>query len=133
MTASALEFTFIRRFLSHVLPKGYVLIHHFGILANAVRGKKPLRCRKLLETSCAQMLSLDDVVPAFTWDSTADTPGSPRLAICSCRCDACLALEPPGLLPGTWKLDILVPEADRLPREVTVGEDEVVDLVLDLR
>ncbi len=42
-------------------------------------------------------------------------------------------LELPGLLPGTWKLDFLIPEADRLPKEVTVGEDEVVDVVVDLR
>ena len=75
MSLSAVEF--IRRFLLHVLPKGYVHIRHFGFLANSVRGKKLSRCRELLEASCAQMPSLDDIVPAFTWDGPVDTPGSP--------------------------------------------------------
>ena len=75
MKLSAIEF--IRRFLLHVLPKGYVHIRHFGFLANSVRGKILPRFRELLETSCAQMPSLDDIVPAFTWNGSADTPGSP--------------------------------------------------------
>jgi len=46
MTLSATEF--IRRFLLHVLPKGFMRIRHFGFLANAVRAKKLVRCRSLL-------------------------------------------------------------------------------------
>jgi len=75
MKLSAIEF--IRRFLLHVLPKGYVHIRHFGFLANAVRTKKLPRCRELLEASCVPMPSLDDIVPAFAWDGPADMPGSP--------------------------------------------------------
>ena len=74
MKLSAIEF--IRRFLLHVLPKGFVHIRHYGFLANSVRGKKLPHCRELLETSGAQISSLDDIVPAFTWDGPADTPGS---------------------------------------------------------
>ncbi len=74
MKLSAIEF--IRRFLLHVLPKGYVHIRHFGFLANSVRAKKLPRCRELLEPSRAPMPSLDDIVPAFAWDGPADTPGS---------------------------------------------------------
>ena len=66
MQLSAVEF--IRRFLLHVLPKGFVHIRHYGFLANSVRGKKLPHCRELLETSGAQISSLDDIVPAFTWD-----------------------------------------------------------------
>ena len=39
---------FIRRFLLHVLPDGFVRIRHFGLLANRTRTAKLARCRHLL-------------------------------------------------------------------------------------
>jgi hypothetical protein len=41
-------FEFIRRFLLHVLPKGFVRIRHYGLLANRGRKQKIARCRELL-------------------------------------------------------------------------------------
>ncbi len=41
---------FIRRFLLHVLPKGFVRIRHYGLLANRSRKEKIARCRALLST-----------------------------------------------------------------------------------
>lgn len=46
MTVSAEEF--IRRFLLHVLPKAFVRIRHFGVLANFRRSEFIDLCRKLL-------------------------------------------------------------------------------------
>ncbi len=46
MELDAVEF--IRRFLLHVLPKGFVRIRHFGLLANTHRAKKIAMCRALL-------------------------------------------------------------------------------------
>ena len=46
MTIPAVEF--IRRFLLHVLPSGFVKIRHFGILANRSRREDLARCRALL-------------------------------------------------------------------------------------
>lgn len=46
MTLSAVEF--IRRFLLHVLPKGFVRIRHQGFLANRHRKRKVALCRELL-------------------------------------------------------------------------------------
>ena len=46
MTLDAVEF--IRRFLLHILPGGFVRIRQFGFLANRSRGKKLERCRELL-------------------------------------------------------------------------------------
>jgi len=46
MTLPAEEF--LRRFLQHVLPKGFVRIRAFGILANRGRNGKLARCRQLL-------------------------------------------------------------------------------------
>ncbi len=39
---------FIRRFLLHVLPRGFVRIRHYGLLANRNRKEKIERCRDLL-------------------------------------------------------------------------------------
>ena len=39
---------FLRRFLLHVLPRGFMRIRHFGLLANRHRKPKLERCRKLL-------------------------------------------------------------------------------------
>lgn len=41
---------FIRRFLLHILPNGFVRIRQFGFLANRARGKKLALCRALLGT-----------------------------------------------------------------------------------
>lgn len=46
MTLTAEEF--IRRFLLHVLPSGFVRIRHFGFLANRHRQAKLALCRRLL-------------------------------------------------------------------------------------
>jgi len=46
MTLDAIEF--VRRFLMHVLPSGFVRIRHYGILANCHRREKLKRCRELL-------------------------------------------------------------------------------------
>jgi len=41
-------FEFIRRFLTHVLPKSYMRIRHFGFLAPRAKGRDLARCRELL-------------------------------------------------------------------------------------
>ncbi len=46
MTVSAAEF--IRRFLLHVLPKGFVRIRHFGFMANSQRSVSMELCHRLL-------------------------------------------------------------------------------------
>jgi predicted Zn-ribbon and HTH transcriptional regulator len=52
MTLDAHEF--IRRFLLHVIPKGFVRVRHFGFLAN--------RSKNLL-SKCRQLLDLDPTLP----------------------------------------------------------------------
>ena len=42
---------FLRRFLLHVLPRNFVRIRHYGLLANSVRRKRIALCRKLLHAS----------------------------------------------------------------------------------
>lgn len=49
MALDAVEF--IRRFLQHVVPSGFVRIRHFGFLANRCRAEKLKLCRQLLQSS----------------------------------------------------------------------------------
>jgi Putative transposase/Transposase zinc-binding domain len=55
MTLSAAEF--LRRFVQHVLPKGFVKVRHYGLLANRHREDKLAVCRRLLlvETVTAKL------------------------------------------------------------------------------
>jgi hypothetical protein len=52
MTVSGEEF--LRRFLLHVLPRGFVRIRFFGFLANRRRAKLLPLCQQLLEVSPCQ-------------------------------------------------------------------------------
>jgi len=49
VTLTGLEF--VRRFLMHILPKGFVKIRHYGILANRNKKTKLSRCRMLTNSS----------------------------------------------------------------------------------
>ena len=46
MTLSADEF--LRRFVQHLLPRGFVKVRHYGLLANRGRAAKLARCRYVL-------------------------------------------------------------------------------------
>jgi predicted Zn-ribbon and HTH transcriptional regulator len=61
MTLDAHEF--IRRFLLHVIPKGFVRVRHFGFLAN--------RSKSLL-ANCRQLLALNPTVPKLPSKSVHD-------------------------------------------------------------
>ncbi|MGI8835115.1 MAG: IS91 family transposase [Pyrinomonadaceae bacterium] len=58
MTLKADEF--IRRFLLHVLPRGFQRIRQFGLLANRRRRVQLARCRQLLGTSAQPTQPLPD-------------------------------------------------------------------------
>jgi len=73
MTLSATEF--IRRFLLHVLPKGFMRIRHFGFLANAVRAKKLALCRSLLGAPAVPEVA-DDPEQGDVDEHQEHTPGS---------------------------------------------------------
>ena len=46
MTLAGVEF--LRRFVQHVLPKGFVKVRHYGLLANRDRDARLAVCRRLL-------------------------------------------------------------------------------------
>ena len=73
MTLSTAEF--IRRFLLHVLPAGFVRIRYFGFLGQAVKKEKLQQCRELLgeepvkQESETDWANRDTVVPNDLSDS----------------------------------------------------------------
>jgi hypothetical protein len=56
---------FIRRFLLHVLPDGFMRIRHFGFLANRSKKQALARCRKFLELDPA--LPKSPILSAKDW------------------------------------------------------------------
>src|SRR5271157_755174 len=72
MTLEAVEF--VRRFLMHVLPAGFVRVRHYGLLANRHRQEKLARCRELLGmamTPQADTAPTDpDVIPPPVHEAT---------------------------------------------------------------
>lgn len=56
---------FLRRFLLHVVPSGFVRIRHFGLLANSVRRDRIALCRELLGV---REVDLPDA-PGETWEA----------------------------------------------------------------
>jgi len=78
MTLSPHEF--IRRFLMHVLPKGFHRIRHYGLFANGNRAANVARSRELLG-------AMPRVVEPE--EEQAATPDEPRVQPCTCpRCGA---------------------------------------------
>jgi hypothetical protein len=76
MTLDATEF--IRRFLLHVLPRGFVRIRYYGFMANRHRARQLARCRQLLgqpETPEPQDRSADDA--ALPGPDDAPAPSCP--------------------------------------------------------
>jgi Putative transposase/Transposase zinc-binding domain len=92
---------FLRRFLLHVLPKGFVRIRHFGLLANRVRKTNLDRCRSLLGT-------LTEPDP----EAAAASPDESAGLLCpTCRVGRLrwIAVLPPGApeRPGPVRVPVL--------------------------
>ena len=65
MTLDGTEF--LRRFLMHAVPRGFMRIRHFGLLANRVRAANLSMCRRLLATP----------LPAIHWLIPQELPQCP--------------------------------------------------------
>lgn len=67
---------FIRRFLLHSLPKGFVRIRHYGLMANRGRRQNLERCRRLIGHSTAEHppVGSSQPHPGCSAQSTPDWP-----------------------------------------------------------
>lgn len=88
MTLAADEF--LRRFVQHVLPKGFVKIRHYGLLANNQRAARLAVCRRLLLVANVAAA----IVPSA--DTAAIAPAQPR----SCPQCGSTRLVYRALMPG---------------------------------
>ena len=70
MTLDAAEF--IRRFLLHVLPKGFHRIRHYGLLASGVKAENLARMRELLDVASPERL--DEPAATAANDEAVPTP-----------------------------------------------------------
>jgi hypothetical protein len=69
---------FIRRFLTHVLPKGFHRIRHYGLLAGSARGESIAQARELLEVAATTTTDPEDEAAAD------DRPQSVLATPCPC-------------------------------------------------
>ena len=76
MTLAAHEF--IRRFLLHVLPKGFHRIRHYGLLANTNRAESIARARELLSAA-----------PRIVEPEEQKAPGADEPRVLPCPCPRC--------------------------------------------
>ena len=94
MTLDAVEF--IRRFLLHVLPSGFVRIRHFGFLANRVRRENLALCHSLLATQGL----VKSATTVFQTSEKSDSPEqeSNLCPICKVGRLICIEIVKPGEL-----------------------------------
>lgn len=81
MTLDAVEF--VRRFLMHVLPSGFVRVRHYGLLANRHRQEKLARCRELIGAAKTPQANTvrsdaDSVTPSVPETTVTPTRVCPR-------------------------------------------------------
>jgi hypothetical protein len=69
---------FLRRFLLHLLPRGFTRIRYFGFMANRVRKKNLARCREILGE-----IEIDDsdLEPTYDTDELAESHPCPACSI----------------------------------------------------
>ena len=79
MTLAADEF--IRRFLMHVLPKGFAKIRHYGILASRDKGARMALCKRLTGTPLRERAAVDPA--AIVERMIGRPPGT--CAKCGCK------------------------------------------------
>jgi hypothetical protein len=71
---------FMRRFLLHVLPRGFHRIRHYGLLANAARIENLARARELLAAPTSTLIA----VPAPSEGDEPQEPTHANTRICPC-------------------------------------------------
>jgi hypothetical protein len=87
---------FIRRFLIHVLPKGFHRIRHYGLFANGNRADNIARARELLN------------VPPPAKEADQETAATDDTCVLPCPCPRCgarmIIIETflAGMQPTSW-------------------------------
>ena len=115
-TLDAVEF--IRRFLLHVFPKGFVRIRSYGFMANRARQASLELCRRLLQESPARKESPAEEDPDLDEDGTAADHEATKKTI---PCPVCgkgrmvRVMEIPPTSPESTRPDVSVARPWRSP------------------
>ncbi len=81
---------FLRRFAMHILPRRFVRIRYYGLLAHRDRGKRLERCRHLIEEGGHAVAAAAPSAPATTTAPPGETDESDPIAVAdSPRCPQC--------------------------------------------
>ena len=100
---------FIRRFLMHVLPRGYTKIRHFGLLAAGNVNTKLVRARELLETEHTEAArSLEAAIAGA--DARLEQIVAEQQTPATCPCCGCGKMVRSRIPPGN--LSALVTRRD---------------------
>ena len=73
---------FIRRFLQHVLPKGFVKVRYYGFLSSGCRQRLAAIRQQLDNPAAGQSPALDGMDVAQTDDDLADDPAPNPILLC---------------------------------------------------
>jgi Putative transposase/Transposase zinc-binding domain len=108
MTLSAMEF--LRRFVQHILPRGFVRVRQSGFLANACRATRITRARTVLATAALTSDPPAATSPTPSPPPAPTTPATPPPATWTCpACGAAMHLGPilsaRALATLTWSFD----------------------------
>ncbi len=87
---------FIRRFLLHVLPDGFVRIRHFGFLANRYKKENIQRCRDLIGT----LLQIPEATEKNTQELMLEVTGIDITLCPCCKKGSMIVIEE---IPAQWK------------------------------
>ena len=101
ITMDALEFT--RRFLTHVLPNGFMRIRHFGFLSNALRKESIPLIRRLLTTQNETDCIFDDDLVSETWQQLMRRLTGIDVTLCP-ACKTGHLIEKETIHPSKWSL-----------------------------
>ena len=94
MTLRGVEF--LRRFLLHLLPRGFMRIRHYGFMAN--------RCRRTKLDLCRQLIAPTSMSPPPPRDEIVD-PDPPRCPACHRGRMTCILVLAPGHALLSLRLD----------------------------
>jgi len=98
MTLDAVEF--LRRFVQHILPKGFMKIRHYGLLANGQRQTRLTQCRRLLlaagiAAQVAATADRDDATIAPAEVRHCPQCGSCRIVVAELDAESCASAAVP--------------------------------------
>ena len=93
---------FLRRFVQHILPRGFVRIRHSGFLANTCRVARVVLARTALATPATSAPGTDTIAPTTTDPLARATWACPR---CGAAMIAGPILSALRLAIVTWSFD----------------------------